>query len=123
MSRWFFPGSGRAVVAADFRKGGKYQNEMILNGLEHEGPGCGSVSESGSYMHNGEYLEIVPPERLVFTWNSHLVKDSRVTIELRDLGDSTELTLTHDLLETEDLRVKHNGGWEGCLTNLAKYLE
>ena len=123
MSQWFFPGEGKAVITNDFRLGGSYENKMILEAGTDGHQGCGSPSAADTYIHFGEYLEISPPVKIVFTWNSHLIKDSRVTIDLRDLGDSTELTLTHTLLGTEEIKQKHSGGWEGCLAKLVNYFE
>ena len=73
-------------------------------------------------MHRGEYLEIKPPEKLVFTWNSPAVQNTRVTVELKDLGDSTEIWLTHELLPTEEARKSHEGGWNGCMVKLERLL-
>src|SRR5678815_5825073 len=53
MPEWILDG-GSATL--DLRVGGKYHMDM-----QYEGK---------SYPHDGEYLEIVPPERLVFTWIS-----------------------------------------------------
>ncbi len=120
MSQWFYCGIGSALVTNTLRVGGSYENKMLLY-PDAQHPGCGTSTEPDTYTHFGEYLEIIPPEKIVFTWNSAIVSDSRVTIELRDLGESTELLLTHALLETEDLRQKHSFGWEGCLANLVTY--
>jgi uncharacterized protein YndB with AHSA1/START domain len=116
MEQWFFPGPWSAVSKTDLRVGGRWSNEMIdrdggfHNGKEHA-PGA-------RYLHEGEYLEIKRPERLVFTWNSPFVTNTRVTIELRDHGNDTELTLTHELLPDEEQRKSHTDGWAGCLNNL-----
>ena len=81
--------------------------------------GCsGGISEGDVLPHYGEYLEIRPPEKLVFTWNSPAVQNTRVTVELTDRGDSTELWLTHELLETEANRTSHTEGWTYCLEQL-----
>lgn len=122
MSQWFYPGEGKAIVTNDCRVGGRFENTMVVTPSAKGGNACGAPSETNTYIHTGEYLEIVPPEKIVFTWNSHVVTNTRVTVELRDLGDSTELTLTHELLETEELRKTHTGGWDGCLLNLENYL-
>ncbi len=52
-----------------------------------------------------------------------MIQNSLVTIEFKELGDATELTLTHEFLPTEDIRNKHEGGWNGCLDSLEKYLK
>src|SRR5580692_5652143 len=76
MAQWFFGmKDGRAKVTSDLRPGGKYLIEM-------------SDDEKSCRPH-GTYLEITPPERLVFTWSSEgFVDESKVTIELfeRDAG-------------------------------------
>ncbi|MBN8548347.1 MAG: SRPBCC domain-containing protein [Deltaproteobacteria bacterium] len=123
MSQWFRPPDGKAIVSNDFRVGGSYQNTMIFSSDPNGHKGCGADCTSSSRPHHGSYLEIVPPEKIVFTWNSQIVSNSRVTVELRERGESTELTLTHELLETEELRQQHSGGWDMCLSNLEKFFE
>jgi uncharacterized protein YndB with AHSA1/START domain len=73
--------------------------------------------------HEGEYLEIKPPEKLVFTWNTQAVQNTRVTVELKDLGETTELWLTHELLHEEKQRAAHQGGWETCMAKLDAILQ
>ena len=119
MSKWFIPGPGKAIVKNDFRINGNFENKMVFD----SDAGCGTPTETNTFVHTGEYLEIIPPEKLVFTWSSHIVTNTRVTVELRDLGDSTDITITHELLKTEELSNMHNDGWTGCLASLANYLE
>jgi len=65
----------------------------------------------------GEYLEIVPPEKIVFTWSvDGMVSNSKVTIELFAKGDQTELVLTHVL--PQDVSERHQHGWINCLDHL-----
>lgn len=121
MQKWFYCQEGSAKVKNDLRVGGAYENEMTHKPRNSEG-GCGA--EEGSVnLHTGEYLEIIPPEKIVFTWNSAIVTNSIVTVELKDLGDSTEVWITHDRLETQELRDMHTFGWEGCVENLQAFLE
>ena len=35
--------------------------------------------------------------------------------------EGTELTLTHELIPTEDLRKEHEQGWMGCIDNLSLF--
>ena len=110
---WFgCESSSRTKVTNDFRVGGAYRVVMSS--------GAGTVG-----IAFGEYREIEPPHRLVFTWSSESrvrVAKSVVTIELKALGPRTELTLTHDIpLDTEEGRA-HARGWEASMTSLARYL-
>jgi uncharacterized protein YndB with AHSA1/START domain len=73
------------------------------------------------YQPHGTYLEIVPPEKLVFTWSSEgFVTDTKVTIELFERGGETELVLTHEL--PEGMIEPHRQGWTNCLSHLEVYL-
>lgn len=112
MSRWFVVDPGWTAKATnDFRVGGKHRVEMDR--------GDGTI-----FVAFGEYLEIDPPRRLVFTWNSAIpaVRNSVVTIGLKPVGTMTELTLTHELLPDTGEGRAHGAGWEGSLVNLERYL-
>jgi uncharacterized protein YndB with AHSA1/START domain len=110
MSRWFFvQESWSATVENELRVGGAYSIEMHAEGGQ-------------TFTCSGVYHEIEPPTRLVFSWTSYAASDTRVTIELRDLGGATELTLTHEDLVEVEVRDQHNEGWIGCLSSLDRYL-
>ena len=97
MPQWILDG-GTATL--DVRVGGKYHLDMHYQGK--------------SYPHDGEYLEISPPERLVFTWISEGTnwKPSIVTIELIERGEKTEVVLTHEGLPNDpDSAKSHEQGW------------
>jgi uncharacterized protein YndB with AHSA1/START domain len=76
----------------------------------------------------GENLEVEPPRRLVQTFNalwSDEVKaagTSRVTWEIEPVGDSCQLTVTHDQLP-EDANPELYGGWPMILSGLKTLLE
>jgi uncharacterized protein YndB with AHSA1/START domain len=112
MARWFFAGEGWTTkVSADVRVGGRYELTMRdTSGAEH--------------TQFGEYREIVPVTRLVFTWSFPplAVVDSVVTVELFDLGTRTELALTHVLPPDPKVRGSHEEGWGGCLRNLDLFI-
>jgi len=112
MGRWFFPGSDWTVtVSSELRVGGRY--ELLMR-------------DSGGVEHRqfGEYREIVPASRLVFTWSCPelSVMDSVVTVELSDRGARTELSLVHELTPDPKIQRGHEEGWTGCLGNLEKML-
>jgi uncharacterized protein YndB with AHSA1/START domain len=107
MVDWFFGGEHWSVdVQNDLRVGGAFSLAMR--------------SDDGEvFPHQGVYREISPPTRLVFTWTSHLVTDTLVTVELSDLGDgTTHLTLVHEGLVDAEMRQSHAEGWGTGLANL-----
>lgn len=111
---WFHPTTDYTTVITelDLRVGGAYSLEM-----HHKG---GNI-----HTLRGTYKEVRPPEKLVFTWRwqrEDASPESVVTVEFRDLGSSTEVSLTHQNLINAEERAKHNEGWNGCLEQLAKYL-
>ena len=113
MARWFFPDSTwTATIEHELRVGGRWQVLMREpSGVTHD--------------QFGEYREIVPSSRLVFTWNCPDLKvvDSVVTVELFDHEAGTELTLNHELPADPNVRRGHDEGWQACLGNLQQLLE
>ncbi len=124
MQQWFFPRNWSAKTSNTLRVGGSYSHRMLPTEGDSSCDGKSEKQDGAAKTHllTGEYLEIKRPERLVFTWNSDTVHNTRVTVELRAVGNGTEVTITHELLETEAQRQQHAGGWEACLENLAKLL-
>jgi uncharacterized protein YndB with AHSA1/START domain len=115
LARWFSPSTDYStrVPELDLKVGGKYSVEM-----HHKG---GNV-----HRLSGTYQEITPPERIVFTWSWEQGPGAQVTlvtVEFRDLGQSTEISLTHEQLPSLEERDKHSHGWNGCLGQLDKYLQ
>jgi uncharacterized protein YndB with AHSA1/START domain len=114
LGRWFAPTEEHhaLVPLLDLQVGGKYSVE-----IHHKGGNIHRVS--------GAYREIVPPEKIVFTWHwehDPSAAESLVTVEFRDLGVATEILLTHENLADADQREKHGHGWNGCLDQLGAYL-
>lgn len=80
-------------------------------------------TDDGDYHEvGGEYLEVTPNRRLVFSWAWHSTPErvSQVTVVLREEGDVTLLTLTHDKFFNEAARDGHKRGWTGTLDKLEK---
>src|SRR5437868_4838285 len=86
VARWFSPGEHESVrVEADPRVGGRYNFVMRApDGEEHD--------------VRGVYREVVPNEKLVFTWawKSTPERESLVTITFKPDGEGTILTLMHE---------------------------
>ncbi len=75
----------------------------------------------------GEYRELVPEKKIVFTWkwdNDEVWENqtSVVTVELSDRDAGTELRLTHEQLPSEESRDRHSDGWNSVLDRLEKFV-
>jgi uncharacterized protein YndB with AHSA1/START domain len=79
--------------------------------------------ENGSAIV-GTYLEIVPPEKLVFTWSGEAIREREtvVTLDFLDQGSMTEVVLTHERLMTPERRALAEGGWPSLFDALAEVL-
>jgi uncharacterized protein YndB with AHSA1/START domain len=79
--------------------------------------------EDGSSMI-GTYLQIVPPEHLVFTWSGGAAQswETVVTLDFLDQGPVTEVVLTHEGLSTPERRALAEGGWPSLFDALASVL-
>lgn len=110
--RWMGPGEAKAVSAeCDARVGGRYRWLMRTpSGEEHD------VS--------GVYREVVPDEKLVFTWawKTTPERESLVTVLLKPDGDGTLLTMTHEQFFDENARDQHQHGWTGALDKMEQFL-
>jgi uncharacterized protein YndB with AHSA1/START domain len=110
---WFRPnGMESTVTQLDLRMGGSFRIELRLGDNLRE-------------IISGTYLEITPPEKLVFTWSSSATngQSTRVTVEFIERSSTTELILTHERLADEPMVSKHRGGWESCLDMIADVLK
>lgn len=112
IEQWFITPKAKSLTAkADVRVGGRYQiTAHKLDGELHE------VS--------GVYREIVPNEKLVFTWAWRTTpeRESLVTVLIKPDGDGSILTLTHEQFFDEAARDLHNEGWNAVLTNFEKFV-
>ena len=80
------------------------------------------IEDGGSIT--GTYLEIVPPEKLVFTWfgKTGNGRESVVTLNFLDRGSATEVVLTHTGLSTPEWRALAGTGWPSLLDALDEML-
>ncbi len=110
--KWFGPEEIETLRAqADVRVGGSFRIVMRSpDGEEHD------VS--------GIYREVVPNEKLVFTWawRSTPERESLVTVLIKPDGEGSLLTLIHEQFFDEAARDRHREGWSGCLDKLERYL-
>jgi uncharacterized protein YndB with AHSA1/START domain len=83
--------------------------------------------EGDEFGGSGEYLEIDPPERLVFTWtwDGHEGHEGAqlVEVEFREQDDgTTTVVLTNRGLADEESRRSHEEGWRASFDNLERVL-
>ncbi|MEX2296172.1 MAG: SRPBCC domain-containing protein [Dongiaceae bacterium] len=108
--RWFGPDSGEVLEAeTDVRVGGRYHIAFRTgDGERHD------VS--------GVYHEVLPGEKLVFTWAWRTTpeRESMVTVTFKPDADGTILTLLHERFFDEAARDNHRTGWSGALDKLER---
>ena len=82
-------------------------------------------SPEGDVMYlTGTFRMVQPPEKLVYTWKWETPEgdseETLVTVKFDDLGDTTEIILTHERFSNDAARQQHTEGWTGCLDRLEK---
>ena len=103
LKRWFGPEKVQTrELIADARVGGKFRWDLIN-------------SEGEEMTCRGEYRELQPNKKIVFSWQWEDDEDwenhiSIVTVELSDREGGTELRLIHENLPNEQSRDGHAGG-------------
>lgn len=114
--RWWGAGADWTGAAAqvDLRPGGRYRLSM-------RDPDAGA-----EYTVGGEYVEVVAPERLVYTWAWETPgsptgdRETLVSVEFHEAPHGqTTVVLRHTGFADTDQRDLHDQGWRACLANLA----
>src|SRR5690606_1329485 len=108
--RWFGPHETvpeTVKAELDVRVGGKYRASFKTVDGEHHEVG-------------GFYREVVPGQRLQFTWAWHTTpeRESLVTITMVPDGAGTMLTLLHEQFFDQKAADGHKHGWTGTLDKL-----
>lgn len=92
--------------------------------LEPEPGGAYRVLMRDGVQASGEFLEVDPPRRLVFTWgwsHDHAVApgSTRVEVILVEERGGTRVVLRHHGLPDNDQRQHHLEGWQLYLNRLS----
>jgi glutathione S-transferase len=109
--QWHCPEELKVVSFTNEAKvGGKYH--LVMEG------------EAGVFPTWGEYLEIIPNQKLVMTWGGEGDRryESVVTVEFSDQDGGTLVSLTHEKLVEEDLQ-SHREGWQSALRHLKSFIQ
>ena len=115
LKEWFGPVWVRTCeLIAEPRVGGKFRWDVI---------NC----DGKEVTIQGDYREVVPGEKIVFTWkhcDDELWENriSIVSVELWDRNGGTELRLKHEQLPDDESREGHNRGWNSVLDKLEKFV-
>ena len=123
IQQWMRPEPGMVVplTSMDLRAGGKYRIQM-------------KMPDGEFFTAVGEFREVKPPERLVYTWDWEKDgsgaefgevegKTSLVTVEFLKRGERTELVLTHSRFATVESRDSHARGWGKIVESFAGFVE
>jgi|SRR5689334_4631359 len=115
MRQWFGPENVQTRnLVADARVGGKFQWDLIN-------------PEGEEMTVAGEYRELQPGRKVVFTWKWQDDEDwerheSIVTVEFSDCDGGTELRLIHERLPSTESRDRHIEGWTSLLKKLEEFV-
>ncbi|AVT31179.1 MULTISPECIES: SRPBCC domain-containing protein [unclassified Plantactinospora] len=112
---WFAPPGFQVTrCELDARPGGRWQ-------VEFRSP------EGATHREYGEFREVVPPERLVFTLiqsddAGNTGAETVVTVLLADHDGKTEMTFEQTGFESVAVRDGNAEGWRGCFDKLDAHL-
>ena len=115
LKKWFGPENVQTRdLIADVRVGGQFRWDC-------------TDPEGKEVTISGEYRELQPGKKIVFTWKHEANEDwknhsSLVTVELFDREEGTEVHLIHENLPTEASRDDHKQGWNSVLDKVEKFL-
>jgi uncharacterized protein YndB with AHSA1/START domain len=114
LTRWWGPaGFSTPSVALEVAPGGAWRT-------------CIRSSEDGrDYWSRGHYTEVVPPERLAFTfrWEDEDSPETVVTVSFDDQGGGkTRMTFRQAVFASAEERDDHESGWSECFDDLAAML-
>jgi uncharacterized protein YndB with AHSA1/START domain len=115
LAKWWGPhGFTTPEIELDLNVGGSYRYTM-------EPP-------DGKAFHlSGEFLEIDPPGRLVYTFRweepNPADRETVVVLSLDAVGEATEVSLSQGEFATEERLALHRSGWADSFEKLAELIQ
>lgn len=115
LPKWWNPhGLGCELVVFEPSAGGRYHLKM-------------SSPDGDVHQVAGEFLEVSKPSRIAMTWQwvggDKPGAVTQVVFEFAEVGEATELTLTHSKFAAEDIRANHQKGWTSILDGLVAKID
>jgi len=115
LAKWWGPhGFTTPEIELDLRVGGSYRYTM-------------QPPEGEAFHLSGNYLEVGPPGRLVFTfrWDEPDPDDREtvVVLSLEAAGEATDVSLTQTGFATEERLALHRNGWADGFERLGQVLQ
>jgi uncharacterized protein YndB with AHSA1/START domain len=104
LRQWWCPeGWTPAEIEVDLRVGGAFRIGMRR------------LSGGIPVYVRGDFLEVQPPEKLVYTWQWENafegMPETHVTVYFSDCANATELLLIHESLPEIQICLQHRNGW------------
>ena len=111
LARWWRPPGGICRGAhIDLQTGGRFE---IVNGFP----------DNSTITIVGEFLEIVAPDSLTYTWGvaQDREPDQFVYVRFEPHSDGTLVTVRHERIPTTEMLEGHRLGWHSCLDGLESF--
>lgn len=124
LAQWMGPRGFTAMdVQNDVRPGGKWSLRLhkTVDQTACESHGLPDMWQRGTY------LEVAPPERLVYTfgWDQRsgvIDYETTISITLREMEGKTVMDFTQGPFQTGEHRDGHNVGWSSSFDRLTEFL-
>lgn len=117
LKQWWKPSENHLTnVELENREGGKIKYEFDNKDGQH------------AVTITGEYKEVKPNEKLVYTWNWDVASDNvkksdhQLTITFSADGDGSKIAVTQENFQDGEAVKPHQEGWEKALNDLSEYL-
>ena len=124
MAGWMGPGGFTAMdITQDVRPGGQWRLRLHQTA---DTTACDPSGQTDLWMH-GTYIEVAPPERLVytFTWEDRTdipVYETTITVTFRELEGKTVMDFKQGPFLTAADRDGHNVGWSSAFDRFAEFV-